>query len=130
MTTQNTEPATQDPGDVQRSRYMEALSLAETLISQTATLPTDFEVRASAWTEDAPQLRFYFHLDVPGLRQFRDDQMLTERMETRADGSVYCEASRDMDGVRVVAWTLAAPPQATPEQDDEQRTADAPAVTA
>lgn len=130
MTTQITEPAAQDINIRQRNSYMAALSLAETLVSQTATLPSSFEIRAFPWASDAAELRFYFHLDVPGLRQFRDDQMLTERMETRADGSVYCEATRDMDGVRVVAWTLTDPPQTTPEQDDEQRTADAPAVTA
>ncbi|MFC8124691.1 hypothetical protein [Streptomyces sp. NPDC057302] len=126
MTAENTEPATQDADSTQRNRYMAALSLAETLISQTATLPTSFTVRASAWTDDAPELRFYFHRDVPGMRQFRDDQMLTETMETRADGSVHCEATRDMDGVRVNAWTLSDPPT----DDAEQRTADAEQVTA
>jgi len=124
VTTQITEPAQSAEDSTQRNSYMAALSLAETLISQTATLPTNFEVRVFPWTADAPELRFYFHMDIPGLRQFRDDQMLTETMTTRKDGSIHIEAARDMDGVRVVAWTLTDPPTS----DAEQGPADAAAV--
>lgn len=113
VTTQTTDPAPATTDIVQRNSYMAALSMAEIVMSQTTTLPTKFEVITFPWAADAPVLRFYFHLDVPGMRQFRDEQMLTERMETRADGSVYCEATGDMDGVRVVAWTLTNPPADT-----------------
>jgi hypothetical protein len=91
---------------VQRRNYMAALSLAEQIMSETAKLPTSFDIRVPAFAPNEPELRFYFHRDVPGLRQFRDDQMLTETREDRAN-SVYIEATRDdVDGVRVVAWTL------------------------
>lgn len=109
MTTETTEPEQTTDDSTQRNSFMAALSVAEQLISESATLPTSFQVNVPTWVADAPEVRFYFHLDVPGMRQFRDDQMLTERMETREDGSVYCEASRNVDGVRVVAWTLTNP---------------------
>jgi hypothetical protein len=91
---------------VQRNSYMTALSLAEQLISEAQTLPTEFTITAQPWTPDEPRIGLYFHDDIPGLRQFRDDQMLTESMATRADGSVYIEAVRTVRGVRVTAWTL------------------------
>lgn len=110
MTTETTEPAVASVDSVRLNSYMTALSLAELIMSDcTGTLPTSFEVLVHSWAPTKPELRFYFHRDVPGMRQFRDDQMLTETMTTREDGSVYCEAVReddDGDGVRVVAWTL------------------------
>lgn len=107
MTTETTELAPQPVDSMRRSSYMAALSLAEQIISETTTLPTDFQVAVKPWAPDKPELRFYFHRDIPGLRQFRDDQMLTESMETGQDGSVHIEATRnDVRGVRVVAWTL------------------------
>ncbi|MCI3271438.1 hypothetical protein [Streptomyces cylindrosporus] len=106
MTTEVTQAPAENGVSVQRQNYFRALSLAEQILSETAKLPTNFDVIVHPWTPDAPVLRFYFHMDVPGLRQFRDDQMLTETREDRAD-SVYIEATRDnVDGVRVVAWTL------------------------
>lgn len=114
MTDQITEPATQEAGSGPSSRlrnYMAALSLAEQIVSDcTGTLPTSFEVIVHPWAPTQPELRFYFHRDVPGMRQFRDDQMLTETMHPRENGAVYCEAVRaDVRGVRVVAWTLTDP---------------------
>lgn len=109
MTIEITEPATQSVDSVRRSSYAAALELAELLISQSNTLPTSVTVNVYPWAPGAAELRFYFHHDVPGMRQFRDDQMLTETMETRADGSVHCEATRDMDSVLVTAWTLSQP---------------------
>jgi hypothetical protein len=104
VTTEATEPTTEN---AQRASYMTALSLAEQIMSESSTLPTDFTISVKAYAPDEPELRFYFHRDVSGLRQFRDDQMLTESMETREDGSVYIEAVRqDVRGVRVEAWTL------------------------
>lgn len=91
----------------QRRSYMAALSLAEQIMSETATLPTDFRVIVHSWAPSAPELIFYFHRDVPALRQFRDEQTLTETTKHNEDGSVYIEAARDdVSGVRVVAWTL------------------------
>lgn len=110
MATEITERTAQPADLVQRNSFMAALSLAEQLMSETTALPTDFTVAAHPWTPNEPELRFYFHHDVAGLRQFRDDQMLTETMTTREDGSVYVEATReDVRGVRVVAWTLSNP---------------------
>ncbi|MEV8432039.1 hypothetical protein ACWHLZ_27865 [Streptomyces chartreusis] len=105
MTTEITQAPTENGVSVQRQNYFKALSLAEQIMSETTKLPTSFDVRVPAFTPNEPELRFYFHHDVPGLRQFRDDQMLTETREDRAN-SVYLEATRDVDGVRVIAWTL------------------------
>ncbi|MFF7561917.1 hypothetical protein ACFZB4_18340 [Streptomyces pseudovenezuelae] len=110
MTTQITDPIAENGLSVQRRNYMAALSLAEQIMSETAKMPTSFEVLVHPWAPEAAELRFYFHHDIPALRQFRDDQMLTETMTTRADGSVYIEAVRQDDHpVRVVAWSLASP---------------------
>ena len=114
MTAQITEPAAQAAESEPPSRlrnYMAALSLAEQIISDcTGTLPTSFKVLVHPWAPNEPELRFYFHRDVPGMRQFRDDQMLTETMQPRENGAVYCEAVRaDVRGVRVIAWTLTDP---------------------
>lgn len=98
------------PDFEQRNSFMAALSLAEQMISEAQTLPTEFTITAQPWSPTEPKLSFYFHDDIPGLRQFRDDQMLTESMETRKDGSVYIEAARDVRGVRVAAWTLVIAP--------------------
>jgi hypothetical protein len=110
MTIETTEPAIASAEDVRRSSYTAALSLAGLILSDcTGTLPTSFEVTVHTWAPTKSELSFYFHRDVPGMRKFRDDQMLTETMTTRDDGSVYCEAVReddDGDGVRVVAWVL------------------------
>lgn len=107
MTTEITETPAETGVSLQRQSYMAALSLAEQLMSETSQLPTDFEVKASASAPGSPELRFYFHRNAAALRQFRDDQMLTETMDRRKDGSVCIEATReDVRGVRVVAWTL------------------------
>lgn len=110
MNTETIQPSTQTPEDKQRSSFMTALSLAEQLVSESTTLPYSFDVQVRPTAPAEPQIRFYFHMDVPGLRQFRDDHMLTETAETRDDGSVYIEATRvDVRGVRIVAWTLTDP---------------------
>lgn len=107
MATETTELAPQSVDSVSRNSYMAALSLAEQIMSESHALPHDFRVTVHPWAPAAPELSFYFHRDIPGLRQFRDDQMLTETMVKREDGSVYIEATRDdVRGVRVVAWTL------------------------
>lgn len=107
MTTQITEAAPSSKDSMRRNNYMAALSLAETIMSETLALPTNFDVNVYPWAPNSPELRFYFHHDVAGLRQFRDEQMLTESAKEREDGSIYIEAVReDVEGVRVVAWTL------------------------
>lgn len=120
MTTETTEPTTQASDDGRRARFMKALSLAEQLMSEMATLPFQFEIYASTWGDYEPEIRFYFHMDIPGLRQFRDDQALTETTETRNSGAVYIQAARDdVRGVRVVAWTLTDPSSAEATEDAE-----------
>lgn len=107
MATEITERTPQSADLLRRNSYMAALSLAEQIMSETAALPTEFTVAVRPWAPAEPELRFYFHRDVAGLRQFRDDQVLTESTETQENGSVYIEAARDdVRGVRVVAWTL------------------------
>ncbi|SDM47648.1 hypothetical protein SAMN04487981_101647 [Streptomyces sp. cf386] len=106
MTTEITETPAENGVSVRRRNYMKALSLAEQIMSETGLLPTNFDVKVPAFAPNEPELRFYFHRDVAGLRQFRDGQMLTESMETREDGSVYIEATREISGVHVEAWTL------------------------
>lgn len=105
MTTEITQTPTDTGISLQCRNYMAALSLAEQLISETDTLPAAVEINVHPWAPGAPEIRFYFHHDVQGLRRFRDDQMLTETRTDRPD-SVYLEATRDFEGVRVVAWTL------------------------
>ncbi|MFF2651504.1 hypothetical protein [Streptomyces sp. NPDC058045] len=114
MTTQSTEPEQSTADNPQRGSYMAALSLAEQIISETHTLPTVFEVAAPPWAATEPVLRFNFHMDVPGLRRFRDEQHLTETSETRKDGSTYIEATGHVYDVRVVAWTLTDPAPGLP----------------
>jgi hypothetical protein len=93
----------------QRRSYMAALSLAETIMSETSVVPAEFSIVAYPWAPAKPELRFYFHRDVEALRKFRDEQSLTESSTPQSDGSVHVEASRDdVRGVRVVAWTRAA----------------------
>ncbi|GAQ52123.1 hypothetical protein [Streptomyces acidiscabies] len=110
MTIHITDHPAQPVDVVQRNSYMAALSLAEQIMSETTALPTNFDVSVHRWSPNQPELRFYFHLDLPGLRAFRDEQALTESVKTREDGSVYIEAVReDVRGVRVTAWTLSDP---------------------
>lgn len=107
MATEITELAPQPTDLVQRNSFMAALSLAEQIMSETTALPTSFEIAVYPWRAGEPELRFYFHHDLPGLRQFRDEQFLTESRQDRENGSVCFEATGELvRGVRVVAWTL------------------------
>lgn len=106
MTTEITEPAGRLTVDVRRHLHSEALALAAQLISESSVVPATVDVRVPDWAAGTTEVHFYFHRDVASLRQFRDEQMLTETRENRASG-VYIEATRDdADGVRVIAWTL------------------------
>lgn len=106
-----TEPPPAATDLVQRNGYMAALSLAEQLISEMTALPHDFTMTVPKWAPTMPQISFYFHKDLPGLRQFRDAQDLTESTEIHKDSSLYIEATRNIRGVRVVAWTLTGAPE-------------------
>ncbi|MGV9282176.1 hypothetical protein [Streptomyces sp. NPDC003730] len=107
MTAETTEPTTDARDEVRRRNYMTALSLAEQMMSEAAALPSSFDIAVHYFAPDSPEIRFYFHRDAAGLRQFRDDQWMVEREEHREDGSVYIEATRpEIRGVRVIAWTL------------------------
>lgn len=108
MATEITEAVAVSAVSVRRGSYMLALSHTEQIMSETRVLPTDFTVSVSAYRPDQPEVRFYFHRDLEGLRRFAEQFFLTEAVEYRADGSVYVEAKggglcRD---VQVEAWTL------------------------
>ena len=106
MTTDTTETFGRLTVDVRLYWHRTALSVAEQIISETSVAPTSFEVRVPDWSAGTTEISFYFHRDVVSLRQFRDEQMLTETREDRESG-VYIEAAADHhEGVRVVAWTL------------------------
>lgn len=109
MTIESTEATPTTTDSIRRSNYKAALEWAARLVDETTDLPNDVTITVQPWAPDAPEIRAYFHRDVPKLRQFRDDQMLTETMTTREDGSVYIEATGEADGVRLVAWSLTAP---------------------
>lgn len=104
--TQTSAPAVTPADSVRRSSYMAALALAEQIMSETLAMPTDFTVQVHSWTPREPELRFYFHRDLPLLRKFTVEQWLSESVDERADGSVYVESKGECRGVRVVAWTL------------------------
>lgn len=106
MTTEITDPTGRLTVDVRRHWHSTALALAAQIISESSVVPTHVDVRVPDWAAGTTEVHFYFHRDVASLRQFRDEQMLTEAREDRASG-VYIEATRDdVGGVRVIAWTL------------------------
>lgn len=107
MASETTELAPQPVDSAQRSSYMKALSLAEQIMSETSALPTNFIVAVPHYAPDQPGICFYFHHDLAGLRQFRDDQWLSETREDRDNGWVYFEVKgAALGGVSVSAWTL------------------------
>ncbi|ARF75710.1 hypothetical protein B7C62_28225 [Kitasatospora albolonga] len=104
--TDNSTTREPDVSTTQRHSYMAALSLAETLLSETTALPTDFIVSAADWEPGAPSIRFYFH-DTPGLvREFAAQFSLEVAVRPAGSGGEYTEASGFRDGVRVRAWAL------------------------
>ncbi|QQZ56896.1 hypothetical protein IFE09_27245 [Streptomyces microflavus] len=95
-----------DTSVVQRHSYMAALSLAETLLSETTALPTDFTVSAAEWEPGAPSVRVYFHDDPDAVREFAAQFLLEVVVRPHGSGGEYTEASGHRDGVQVQAWAL------------------------
>jgi hypothetical protein len=106
VTTETTESTGRLTVDVRRHLHMAALSLGVQIVGESSVVPTMIDVRVPDWATGQTEITFYFHRNVADLRQFRDEQMLTETREDRATG-VYIEATADdVEGVRVIAWTL------------------------
>ena len=117
MGTKITEASETSTTDVRRTNYLAALALAGQIMSESSALPSDFTVAVYAFAPNAPEIKFYFHRDLDGLRQFADERGLTVSATDRPDGDVYYKAvGQPIDNVVVTAWSLVS--------------ADAPAVAA
>jgi hypothetical protein len=95
-----------DTGQTLRDSYMSALSLAETLLSETTAIPTSLQVEATPWSPAMPIIRAYFHHDPTAVREFAGQFLLEVADSVRSDGFVQTEASGQRDGVAVQAWAL------------------------
>ncbi|MFJ4837118.1 hypothetical protein [Streptomyces sp. NPDC088746] len=91
---------------VQRSSFMAALSLAETLLSETTTVPTHVNVEAAHFAPNDPIIKFYFHCNPAGAREFAKQFGLTVKVEEHPAGGEYTEANAQRDGVKIQAWAL------------------------
>ncbi|MCG0066256.1 hypothetical protein L0F81_23690 [Streptomyces tricolor] len=111
MTIEATQPATNATTSVQLQSYMQALSLAEQIMSQTPAMPTEVDIVAAAWAPDSPEIRFYFHHNLDGLREFAAELRMEVSTEERENGQFYTEARLTAgNGVRLQAWTLSPRP--------------------
>ncbi|MGW1463889.1 hypothetical protein ACWCPT_05975 [Streptomyces sp. NPDC002308] len=92
---------------VQRTSYMAALSLTETLLSETTAVPTSVAVEVAHFAPSSPIIKLYFHHNPDGVREFAAQFGLTVTVEEHPSGGEYTEANtkRD-DGVMVQAWAL------------------------
>ncbi|WP_329163964.1 hypothetical protein OHB49_29050 [Streptomyces sp. NBC_01717] len=107
MSTQITAPTEPDTGTVPRNSYMAALSLAETILSESTVIPSSFVIEVTEHAPADPIIRFYFHRDPAAVAEFADERWMNVSTETRNDGSVYTEAQgAPRRGVRVTAWAL------------------------
>jgi len=107
LNAQTTDTVLEKTDSVRRGNYMAALSLAERIMSESSALPTNFTVSVTHFAPNEPELCFYFHHDLAGLRKFRDEQSLSESKEDRDHGRVFVGAKGvSVDGVRIAAWTL------------------------
>ncbi|MFB8035911.1 hypothetical protein ACFC5Z_23770 [Streptomyces sp. NPDC056004] len=107
MSTQITAPTEPDMGVFQRVSYMTALSLAETIVSESTVMPTSFGIEAPKHAPTEPTIKLYFHRDPIAVAEFADERWMDVTTETRDDGSVYTEARGGLcRGVLVTAWTL------------------------
>ncbi|MFD4855065.1 hypothetical protein [Streptomyces atratus] len=107
MSTQITARTEPDMGVVPRISYMAALSLAETIISESTVIPSSFVIEVLEHAPTEPVIRFYFHRNPAAVREFADECWMGVTTETRADGSVFTEArGTDRRGVLVTAWSL------------------------
>lgn len=96
----------------QRNSFMAALSLTETLLSETTAVPTSVDIQSAHWSPEEPVIRIYFHDDPAGAREFAGQFFLEVTDTVRPDRSVYTEASGQRDGVAVQAWALLSAEQA------------------
>ncbi|MFB7845462.1 hypothetical protein ACFC34_00300 [Streptomyces sp. NPDC056053] len=93
-------------GQTQRASFMAALSLAETLLSETTAIPTSLSIEATPWSASTPTIRAYFHHDPAAVRKFAEQFLLEVAVSAVSDRSVQTEASGRRDGVVVQAWAL------------------------
>ena len=93
-------------GSVQRTSYMAALSLAETLLSEAKAVPTHVNVEATHFAPNDPIIKFYFHNAPAAVREFAEQFNLTVKVEEYPNGGEYTEANAERDGVKVQAWAL------------------------
>ncbi|MGW1814253.1 hypothetical protein ACWCQM_11905 [Streptomyces sp. NPDC002125] len=93
-------------GPVQRNSYMAALSLAETLLSETTAVPTSVNVEASHFAPATPLIKVYFHRDPAAVLRFAAQFGLVVSVEKHLNGGEYTEANAERDGVKVQAWAL------------------------
>ncbi|MET9517001.1 hypothetical protein [Streptomyces sp. NPDC002994] len=107
MITQTTDPVQPDSIDVRRMNYMAALSLAETILSETTVIPTHFAVTCADVAPDEATLRFYFHRDAAAVARFADELYLDVTTTVQDDDGVFTEACGGLHrGVQVTAWSL------------------------
>lgn len=108
QTIQPAQPATepQTALDVPRATLMRAFSVAEQVVSQLGTVPTDVHVRGAATS--AHEVHLYFSRDSQGVLAFAQafDAEVTSSPSTHTAG-VYLDARIRHQGVEVVAWTIA-----------------------
>jgi hypothetical protein len=107
VTIEITAPAKPDHTQLRRMNYMAALSLAETILSETALIPTNFTVECAHFAPNETLLRFCFHRDPASVAKFADERYLEVVTSLHNDGAVYTEARGGLcRGVRVMAWSL------------------------
>ncbi|WP_405391113.1 hypothetical protein OG596_26600 [Streptomyces sp. NBC_01102] len=95
-----------DTGSVQRTSYMAAFSLAETLLSETTAVPTSVNVEAAHFAPAAPLIKVYFHHDSAAVREFAAQFSLVVKVEEFPEGQQYTEANSERHGVKIQAWAL------------------------
>ncbi|WP_327246589.1 hypothetical protein [Streptomyces sp. NBC_01320] len=107
MNTQITAPTEPDTDTARRNSYMAALSLAETILSESTVIPSSFVIEVMEHAPTEPTIRFYFHRDPAAVAEFADERWMNVTTKTHDDGAVYTEAQgAPCRGVRVTAWAL------------------------
>ncbi|MGW9249709.1 hypothetical protein [Streptomyces badius] len=115
MTIDFTRPS--DTSSMQRNSFMTALSLVETLMSETTAVPTHVNVEAAHFAPNDPIIKFYFHNDPAAVREFAEQFSLTVKVEEYPRGGEYTEANAERDGVKIQAWALLAAEEVTVTTD-------------
>ncbi|WP_028814462.1 hypothetical protein [Streptomyces flavidovirens] len=107
MTIDLTAPAMPDSSLTRRMNYMTALALAETILSESTVIPTNFTIQCPDFAPDEPSIQFYFHQDPAAVAVFADEQSMTVDTRTHGSGDQFTEASGELvRGVKVTAWAL------------------------